>query len=172
MHRRRFLATVGTLTPAGFAGCSALANDGRPDRPWPPGEVVDDPSGTHDLYVENHLDTTEAAWLRVVREDDVVLVDGRYELPDGRAIRFDDLARWETAYTIELAIDGDDSRSLEWYTAECGPDSEAPDGSRNAAVRVEQDEGDLLVGLRMDECDAIIAGSLPTGAADVFRLDE
>lgn len=160
------------VAASGLSGCSALADDAPPQRPWPAGDPVDDPAGVHDLFVENHTDTTEPAWLRVVREDDAVLVDGRYELPDGRAIRFEDVAAWETTYTIDLAIDGEARRTLDWHTDACGSESEAPDGSRNAAVIVEESGGDgEWLSLRVDECDAIVAGSVPTGSADSFRLD-
>lgn len=145
-----------------------------PDRPWPPSEPIEKSDGTHHLFVENYTDTTEAAWLRVVREDGATLVDGRYELPDGRGIKFEDIAAWETTYTVELAIDGEDIAALEWYTEECSPDSEASDGSRNGAVRVtDVSNGDEhQVSFVRDQCDAIYAPGVPTGAAETFRLDQ
>lgn len=178
MDRRRFLATTGIALSAPLVGCldAVTADAGQPpERPWTPGEPIDDPDGTHHLYVENRTDSTEAAWLRVVREDGATLVDGRYELPDGRGIEFEDVATWETAYTIDLAIDGEDVTSFEWYTDECGRDSEAPGdgGSRNAAVRVGEASGDggERVSLVVDQCDAIVAGTVPTGSAESFRID-
>lgn len=175
MNRRTFLVTAGLATGAALAGCTGFPGAGTPERPWPESEPIDDPNGTHDLFVENHTDRTELAWVRLVRDDDAVLVDGRYELPDGRAIRFDDLAAWERTFTIDVAIDGVGRRSFEWSTADCGPDSATTggDGSRNAAVRVE--DGDQSEGVRItrwvDECDAINTGTIPTGSADSFRLN-
>lgn len=173
MKRRSVLALGSSVTITAVAGCGGFVADESNGRPWPASDPIVDPAGTHHLFVENHTSTTETAWLRVVREDGATLVDGRFELPDGRAIRFDDIATWETTYTIDIAIEGEAVRSLEWYTAECGSGAEAQgsSASRNAAVRVEAPDGDR-VGIRVDECDAIIAGRLPTGSAESFRLPE
>ncbi len=179
MDRREFLAATGVGLAVPLGGCTrgALTASGSPDRPWTPSDPAESPVGVHHLFVENYTDTSEAAWLRVVREDGAALIDGRYELPDGRGIKFEDIAAWETTYTIDLAIDGEEVISLEWYTEECGDDSEASGegGSRNAAVRVEAapagtDAHD--VSLAVDECDALVAPGLPTGPATAFRLDE
>lgn len=178
MDRRKFLVTTAMALSVPLVGCLDAATadgNGPTERPWTPSYPTDGPSGVHDLLVENHTDSTEAAWLRVVREDGATLVDGRYELPDGRGIEFEDVAAWATTYTIDLAIDGRDVTSFEWYTDECGPDAEAPEdgGSRNAAVRVEaaSDDGGERVSLVVDQCDAIVAGTVPTGPAEAFRLD-
>lgn len=179
MDRREFLAATGVSLAVPLGGCtsSGLTASGSPDRPWTPSDFTESSDGVHHLFVENYTDTTEAAWLRVVREDGSALVDGRYELPDGRGIRFEDIAAWKTTYTIDLAIDGEGAISLEWYTEECGDDSEAPggSGSRNAAVRVEAATAGTDVhdiSLAVDECDALVAPRLPTGPATAFRLDE
>ena len=177
MDRRKFLATtgIGLVTP--LVGCLSGPTADQtttPDRPWTPSDPIEDPDGTHHLFVENHTNTTEAAWLRVVREDGATLVDGRYELPDGRGIKFEEIAAWETTYTVELAIDGEDMATLEWYTEECGRDSEAPDGSRNGAVRVKDvsDGDEQRVSFVMDQCDALYSPGVPIGPAEGFRLDE
>lgn len=175
MNRRTFLSAAGVVSSIGLPGCATPLDDSPPERPWPESDTVDDPEGTHHLFVENHTDTTEAAWLRVLRDGDVALVDGRYELPDGRAIRFADVAAWRRTYTIDVAIDGENPTSLTWAVEGCGRDSESPGdgGSRNAAVRVEapdRNDGERI-GLRVDECDAINAGTLPAGAPGSFRLD-
>lgn len=179
MDRRTVLATTGIALTAPLSGCSspsAADKNGTPDRPWAASDPIENPDGAHHLVVENHTDTTRPAWLRVVREDGAALVDGRYELPDGRGIEFEDIAAWQTTYTIELAIDGDDVTSREWYTEECGSDSEAAggSGSRNATVRVEEpsDDGDHQISLVTDECDALYGPGLPRGPAEGFRLDE
>ena len=174
MNRRRFLA-VGAATLVGHAGCLGSSDGASSDRPWPRSERVEEPDGDHHLFVENHTGTTEPAWVRVVREDGATLVDGRYELPDGRAIRFDDVAAWETTHTVEVALDGAEPATFEWHPEECGPDSEATGdaGSRNAAVRLEAlDEGEPSFDFRTDDCDAISTGTLPAGPAEGFRLDE
>ena len=179
MDRRQVLASTGIALSVPLAGCSdatTAGDDGAPDRPWSASEPVDEPDGTHDLVVENHTDTTRPAWLRVVREDGTAVVDGRYELPDGRGIEFEDVAARETTYTVELAVDGEDVRRLEWETPECGSDSEASNGggSRSATVRVEppSDGGDEhRVSIHVDQCDAIVGPTLPTGPAADFRLD-
>lgn len=174
MNRRTFLAASGVVSSIGLAGCASPLDDGPPERPWPESDTVDDPEGTHNLFVENHTDATETAWLRVVRDDDAALVDGRYELPDGRAIQFDDVAAWGRTYTIDIAIDGEDLTSLAWDVEGCGRDSESPGdgGSRNAAVRVDGPDGNEgeRVSLRVDECDAINAGIIPAGSPESFRL--
>lgn len=173
MYRRTLLANAAVGSGLALAGCAAFAETGTPERPWPASDPIDDPNGAHDLFVENHTERSEAAWLRLVRDDDAVIVAGRYELPDGRGIRFDDVAAWDRAYTVDLAMDGLGQRSLAWETPECGPGSETSDGhgSRNAAVRVEEGDGGLALTLRVDECDALKAGGLPTGAAESFRLN-
>ncbi|MEF8756927.1 MAG: hypothetical protein V5A33_01700, partial [Halobacteriales archaeon] len=110
MNRRKFLGTTGIgLVPplVGCLGGTTADQTTTPDRPWTPSDPTEDLEGVHHLFVENHTDTTEAAWLRVVREDGATIVDGRYELPDGRGIKFEDIAAWETTYTVELAIDGE-----------------------------------------------------------------
>lgn len=176
MRRRAVLVTAGMVSTMGMSGCATFLNDRPPARPWPESNVVEDSEGTHDLFVENHTETSEIAWLRVIRSDDRVLVDGRYELPNGRAIRFEDLAGWECTYTIDIAIDGGARTSFEWIVEACGPGAEAPGdtGSRNAAVRVEPPTGWNGEQLRfvVDQCDAIVAGAIPAGSAAYFRLDE
>lgn len=176
MDRRQFLATTAVALSTPLVGCvddTPLAGDATPERPWPPSESVATPHGTHHLFIENHTETTEAAWVRVTSETVETVVDGRYELPDMRGIKFDAIARWETTYTIDIALDGEERVSLEWITAECGPDSEAPNGSRNASVRVTDPatEGDRME-LLVDQCDALYAPGVPAGSAEFFRLDE
>lgn len=176
MHRRRFLATTALALSGSLVGCldGTIPFDGStPDRPWPPIDPVDEPEGPHHLYIENLTETTEAAWVRVTSETGAILVDGRYELPDGRGITYEAIAAWETTYAIDLAIDGEDPVSMAWYTAACGPDGEAPDGSRDAAVRVSEPSNVVdRVELRVDGCDEIHAPSVPAGSAESFRLDE
>lgn len=176
MDRRQFLATTAVALSSPLVGCMDVTtafDDSPPDRPWSPSEPVEDPDGAHHLFIENHTETTEAAWGRVSNEVGASLVDGRYELPDRRGLEFESIADWQTSYTIDLAIDGEDLVSLEWFTAECGPDSEAPDGSRNASVRVTAASGDQKrVELLIDQCDALYAPGVPAGSADAFRLDE
>lgn len=180
MDRRGFLATTGAVLSPSVAGC---LGDGThdpsddADRDGIAAKTTGAPDGVHDLFVENHTSTTETAWIGVVREDGARLVAGRYELPDERGLEFESIAAWETAYTVRLAIDGEDATSLEWYTKECGPGSEAPgdSGSRDAFVRVEgpaSAEGDGRVSLVMDECDALHGPAVPVGPAESFRLDE
>lgn len=181
MKRREF-TVAGGLLMVGFAGCLGNDEDSPPERPWPESETVDDPDGVHDLFIENHMDTTEAAWVRVVRDDGARVVDGRYELPDRRGIEFEDVAAWETTYTVEVAIDGEPVRSVEWYTEACGTGSESDGGSRDAGVRVlpaegdgddEGDVGEHRLEFKMNQCDAVgFANSLPAGPAASFRLDE
>lgn len=177
MDRRMFLAMNGSILVAGLAGCASLIADSEtetPDRPWDQSDPITDPDGTHHLFVENHTEMTETAWLRVVREDGTSLVDGRYELPDGRGLKFEAIAAWERTYRIDVAIDGEDVATVEWETPECGPDSEAPGdvGSRNAAVQVVAAEADEnRVSLTVDQCDAVVSPSVPTGPAETFRID-
>ena len=177
MHRREFVATGGLLL-AGAGGCLGSGESGPPDRPWTEREPIDDPAGEHDLFVENHTETTEPAWVRVVREDGEHLVDGRYELPDERGIEFDGIAAWETTYTVEVAIDGEPIRSVEWDTKSCETGTESGDGgSRDAGVRVLAADDDLDRAYRMElhvnQCDAIgMASQLPAGPASTFKLDE
>jgi hypothetical protein len=204
MNRRRF-CTLGGLAVAGLAGClnnsdesdeeergdgngtvSGFGNgddDGNGESAgtgngdngeWGEGESGRE-NAAHDLFVENHTDQTESAWIRVVSEDGNVLVDGTYELPDGRAIEFSDIAAWETTYSIDISLNDADVTTLEWTTKECGPGSEAPEhGSRNAAVRygAKDIEDGRQFDFVVDQCDAIIAGRLPSGPADGFRIDE
>lgn len=179
MDRRTFLAATGAGLSVALAGCSLGGGEdraGTTDRSRTPGDATGTPGGAHDLYVENFTSRTETARIGVVRADGTALVDGRYELPDERGLEFEDLAAWETTYTIELAIDGADPVSLEWYTRPCGPDSEAPgeSGSRNAFVRLEAGAGDVeqRVSLVVDQCDALYGPEVPVGPAESFRLDE
>lgn len=176
MDRRTVLAAAGVGLATSLGGCLAdVVDGGPPDRPWPSSDPVDQPDGTHHLFVENLTGTTETAWIRVVRADGAALVDGRYELPDRRGIEFESLAAWETTYTVELSIDGGTVTELEWYTPGCGPDSEAPgdSGSRNASVRLEATGGaERQVSLVRDECDALRSPAVPVGSAETFRLDE
>lgn len=173
MDRRTFLASTGIALSVPVVGClGGATGDGPPDRPWTPADRIEDPGGVHDLFVENHTDATEAAWIRVVRDDGAALVDGRYELPDGRGIEFDAVAGRERTYAVDLAIDGEDVASLEWATEACGQGSEAPGGSRNAIVRVGMAADEHPVSLVVDECDALHGPELPTGPAESFRLDE
>lgn len=176
MHRREFVAT-GAAALAGAAGCLANGETATPERPWTERERVEDPDGEHDLYIENHTETSEPAWVRVVREDGAYLVDGRYELPDERAIEFDGIAAWETTYTVEVAIAGEPTRSVEWYTDSCDGNESPNGGSRDAGVRVlaAEDDPDQAhrLELHVNQCDALgMASTLPAGPASTFRLDE
>lgn len=176
MDRRHILATAAVALSTPLVGCldgTPLAGDATPDRPWTSGEPVENPDGTHHLFIENHTETTESAWVRVTSEAGDTIVDGRYGLPGMRGIKFDAIARWEATYRIDLAIDGEDRVSLDWFTAECGPESEALDGSRSATVRFtgrSSDEG--RVAFLMDQCDALYAAGVPVGSAEYFQLDE
>lgn len=180
MDRRSVLATAGSVLSVSISGClrTTFAGENETvDRPWTASDPGGSADGAHHLVVENHTDTTRRAWLRVSNQEGAVVVDGRYELPDGRGIKFAEIAAWRTTYTIELAIDGDAVISLEWYTPNCGPDSEAPgeSGSRNATVRIKEPAGEddeHQISLVVDECDALYGPGLPTGPADAFRLDE
>lgn len=176
MDRRQFLATTAVALSTPLIGCLdgvPLAGAATPERPWPPSESVVNSDGSHHLFIENHTETTEAAWVRVTSETGETLVDGRYELPDMRGIKFESIARWETTYTIDIAIDGEDRLSLKWVTPECGSGSEAPGGSRNASVRVMEPSSDVdRIELLIDQCDALYAPGVPAGSAEYFRLNE
>lgn len=182
MQRREFVASgatalAGTAVLAGAAGCLAGGDRDPSERPWTEQERIDDPDGEHDLYVENHTDTTEPAWVRVVREDGAYLVDGRYELPDERGIEFDEVAAWETTYTVDVAIDGEPTRSVEWHTESCNGTESPNGGSRDAGVRVlaAEDDPDRAhrLELHVNQCDALgMASQLPAGPASTFKLGE
>ena len=176
MDRRRFLATGVVALSAPLVGCldaPSVAGDTTPEPPWVRTDPIEHPEGTHHLFVENLTETTEAAWLRVTSDASETLVDGRYELPDMRGIKFEGIAHWETNYTIDIAIGDENQISLEWFTAECGAESMAQDGSRNASLRVlKPSSDDDRVTLRIDQCDALYAPSVPTGPAEYFRIDE
>lgn len=178
VQRRAFLATMASASAASLAGCTSLigAPSGGADRPpWSPTDPIADPAGVHHLFIENRTQTTETAWIRVDRGDGATLVDGRYELPDERAIKFDAVAGWEHTHSIRLAIDGGAVRTLSWDTDPCGDEQEASgsSGSRNAFVRLHPGdaESENRVSLVVDECDALYGPELPTGNAEVFRLD-
>lgn len=180
MDRRTFLVTTGGFLSALTAGCLGdIATDETrtPAPPWTPVGATETPDGTHHLYVENHTSVTETAWIRLLRDDGPVLVDGRYELPDERGIKFDSIAAWEQTYTIEIAIDGEDVVSRSWRTTPCDSETETrgASGSRNAAVRVTDgepaDETERIT-LVVDQCDALYAPGVPVGSAGYFRLDE
>lgn len=180
MDRRTLVATAGMALSAPFGGCLGGISTGentQPERPWSPSTTIESQGGTHHLFIENHTNTTETAWIRVVREDGATLVDGRYELPDTRGIRFENIGAWEKSYTIELAIADENPISLQWNTPECGPDSESSGdgGSRNASVRVKEpsdSDRENQVSLVVDECDALFSPGVPIGPAKGFRLDE
>lgn len=180
MDRRQLLATMGLAVAAPIGGCldtTSGQTEDPPERPWDASDPIDEEDGEHHLFVENHTDATERAWLRVVREDGEHVVDGRYELPDGRGIEFEDIAAWETTYSIELALEQGTVHSQEWETPECGSASESPGsgGSRNATLRFETtgDSGDgPLVSIRVDQCDAIVGPDLPATPAEDRRVDE
>lgn len=174
------LVSAGSALSLSFSGCLRTTFAGENEtsnRPWTASTTSGTRDGTHHLVVENHTDTTRPAWLRVSKHEGPILVDGRYELPDGRGIKFAEIAGWEMAYTIELAIDGEAMTSLEWTTPTCGPDSEAPgkSGSRNATVLIKDPVGEgeeHQISLVLDECDALYGPGLPTGPASSYRLDE
>jgi hypothetical protein len=179
VHRRRALRVAGVTLAATLGGCLDAdrgGESGTPERPWTASDPVESPAGAHHLFVENLTETTENAWLRLRREDGATLVDGRYELPDGRGFEFENVARWARTYTITVAIDGAEPVSMTWSTAACGSGSETgkDNGSRNAAVRVRSVEGDETnrVALVVDDCDALFSPAVPIGPAEAFRLDE
>lgn len=179
MNRRTFLATTGVVVAAAQSGClgdSSAATDATPERPWPPRDPIESPDGPHHLVIANRTETTTSAWLKVTRDDGGVLVEGRYELPDRRGIRFSAIASWETEHTIHFAISGADVRPLTWTTDACGSGSEGSgtQGSRNALVRLRAAETDDAnrVSIVVDECDALVAPQVPVGPGETFRLAE
>lgn len=178
MQRRAFLSSIGSSLAASLAGCTSLIErpTGEADQPpWSPSDPIVDPDGTHHLFIENRTERTETAWIRVDRDDGATLVNGRYELPDMRGIKFESIAAWEGTYTVRLAIAGGDVSTRRWQTDPCGAAQESPGdgGSRNAFVRVWPADADARdrVSLVVDECDALYGPEVPTGNADAFRLD-
>ena len=188
MNRRSFLAAAGLGLSVPLVGCVQAPGSRQNDGPAGSSET-DDAAGSsetdgpttederrHDLVVENYTETTLMAEIRVL-ETDTAIVDGRYELPDGRGIEFEDLAIWEHTYTIELSIEGGDPTAFSWQTKDCGAPEESPGsgGSRDATIRIEADseaQGDHQLSLLVDECDAIYGPQLPTGPANGFRLED
>lgn len=177
MQRRALLAMTGAVTTTLFGGCvDSLTDSGPADQDDTTSPSGDD-EGAHHLFVENHTDTTETGRVTVADEDGSMVVDDRFEFPDGRGIKFRNVADWETTYTVTIDVDGEDAESMDWTTPGCGPDSESPGdtGSRNGAVRIhdlesaEQDDRFTFV---VDVCDAIKSPSVSVGPADSFRLDD
>lgn len=179
MNRRTLLSTTGIALATPLTGClTSIRGDEspQPDRPWDETDQVENPDGVHHLYIVNHTDTTEPAWVKATSENDVTVVNGRYELPDERGIKFENVASWETTYTITVAIDGEEPTTLQWETPACGSDSEVQGegGSRNGYVRVNDprdDDGPHQLLLVVDQCDAIHGPEFPTGPAKNFELD-
>lgn len=178
MQRRTFVMTIGSPLAASLAGCTSPfegPTDGTDQPPWSPSDPIDDPDAVHHLYIENRTETTETAWIRVDRDDGATLINGRYELPDERAIEFESIAAWERTYTLRLAVEERDVRTLEWRTESCGEAEESPGsgGSRNAFVRLTPagEAASERLSLVVDGCDALYGPELPTGNADAFRLD-
>ncbi|WP_435349659.1 hypothetical protein [Haloarchaeobius sp. HRN-SO-5] len=164
--RRRALLTTGATVSASLSGClGRLAADGRgtdtgTERDW---------NGEHDLVLANYDD--EPRVLSVVVElDGETLVDGTYELPDGRGGVFEDIGRWEERYEIDAELGSGESETFVWETTGCADVDEAPDGSRDGGVGIQSPHGDGELSFYRDGCDALY-GDVPTGPASLFEVD-
>lgn len=169
MNRRTFLTTTAVGLTLPLVGCLGTTTETETNTPTP----SQTPEQLHNLYVVNHTTTTEIAIIGVLDSNGNEVVKGRYELPDERGIEFADIGEWERTYTVELTIDGTDLTPLTWETESCASVDEAPRGSRNGYVQVHQDDNDgRRVSLAVDNCDALVGPTYPTGPARYFRVDE
>lgn len=169
MNRRTFLAAAG-VTP--FVGCVGTTES--PGSETTTSEPESEPTTTkpHDLYIVNYTTTTEIATVHV-RDEDGIVVDGRYELPSERGIEFADIGAWEMTYTVELTIADTALGPLTWETESCEAIEEAPRGSRDGYVQVRGDETDgHEATVAVGQCDAIYGPEYPTGPAEGFRVEE
>lgn len=156
---------AGTEVPTGPADQFEVEPDRDPELP------TEDPDTRHDLVLENHDDEDRRLAVTVECDGDV-LVDGAYELPDGRGAVFDDVAGREERYEIDATLDTGESASFTWETPSCNG-TEAPNGSRNGAVAIESPHADESLAFFQDQCDAIIVGAdVATGPAEQFELED
>jgi len=179
MRRRALLTTVGAAATS-LAGCTGLLDDddstddrdGTPtDGTTPGGGTTDDGDTPHDLYLANLRDETLRIHVDLVRTDtDETLLSGPYELDDGQAARFEDVAGWDREYAVTATLPSDDTATYDWATEPCPDDSY----SRNASLRVGGDDGDGDgFSFVVDNCDAIVAGTAASaGPAENFRVDD
>jgi hypothetical protein len=185
MDRRTALAAAGGAASALLAGCIDTArsvvgsSDDEPSDDEPSDdEPNDDETGTHHFYLVNLDDESRRVDLEIGRRDgNETVVAGTYEIPDERGAEFRDVAAWEETYEVTATLASGLSETFAWETDPCpGPEaeddaSELPDGSRNAAVRI--DPGAEALSFVADNCDEIIAGTeVSTGGADRFEVEE
>jgi len=169
MDRRTFCATTAAGITATLVGCVGTTTDAEPETQTP--TDAEPTARPHDLYVVNDTTTTEVATVRVVNGGGTTVVDGRYELPSERGIRFEHVGVRKAAYTVELAIDSTALEPLTWETPSCASADRAPRGFRNGYVRVrEAGSGGLRATVTVDGCDEIVGPKYPTGPAHGFRV--
>lgn len=166
MRRRALLSTAGSL-PVALAGCAGLTGDDGAD-PDGTGTTPDDSDDRHDLYLANLLGETRRIRLSVVRTDrDETVVSGTYELDDGQAAEFEDLAGWAGSYEVTATLPDDRSESFDWPREGCPNEG----GSRNASVRVGGGDGPFA--FVVDNCDEIFAGTeASAGPAENFEVED
>lgn len=182
MERRPLLATAGIVFSTPLVGClGAVGNVGRigdekgEREANSGGDGTDTEPGTHHLYLVNLDDESHRVDLEVVdgAADEPVL-EGTYEIPDGRGGEFREVAAWGERYEVTATVESGPSETFCWEIESCpGPKAEDDEaelraGSRNSSVRIEPDAADLS--FVTDSCDAIIAGTeAPTGPARQFE---
>lgn len=184
MKRRALLATVGAAS-ASLAGCTGVLDDDGTDVPADDdtddtptdGTTPDDGTTSggvntpHDLYLANLREETLRIHVELVRSDtDETVVSGTYELDDGQAAEFEDVAGWDGEYAVTATLPSDATATYDWLTRSCPNDGH----SRNASLRVGGDDGDDDgFSFVVDECDAIVAGTAASaGPAEPFRVED
>ncbi|WP_256300142.1 hypothetical protein [Haloarchaeobius salinus] len=176
MKRRALLATVGAAS-ASLAGCTGLLDDDGTDDDSDTDDTPTDGTTSggvntpHDLYLANLHEETLRIHVELRRTDtDETVVSGTYELDDGQAAEFENVAGWDGEYEVTATLQTDATATYDWLTQSCPNDGH----SRNASLRVGGDDGDDDgFSFVVDECDAIVAGTAASaGPAESFRVED
>lgn len=171
--RRRFLRVSVGGAVASLGGClesirssGSRRTTGTPTYRTPP--PPDEPR-TDDIYVNNEDGEEYRVSIRLVRVDgdaEVTVLDYGYRLPDFVRFRIPDVGDQGATYEVVVGVDGDRRFTGTWDVRTC-EGTEAPRGNRDAEVRIEDGEIDVVT----NACDAIWVEPRPASDHTGFLVE-
>jgi hypothetical protein len=156
---------TGTPTPTGSPPPTDTPSKTPRESPTETSTTPTEVDRTDDFYVENFDGREYAFEISLVSDGGEAVVDGRYRVPSGVALRWAAVGVEGTTYEVSVAFETGESLTEEWAVDDC---PNVYEGDRNGAVQLREGTPEY----RQNECDAIAVGyDLPRADAEQYRLD-
>lgn len=172
--RRRVLQACAVGFGVGVAGCTAGNGQPEDDAPTETAASPTDPTTAtetqrYTLYIENFDEKPHTVELKVREQSNQakgeIIQRGRYSVSGQHGLTFVDIAEVGKTYRITATLDATVTESYTWDAETCSSNDEAPDGNRDASVRISDD----TIGFEENACDAISVGyELAYGPANQY----